>query len=406
MINKLLLIDSNRFYSYKNLFEFFDDEVIEYFSPLYSSDIYEIIKMLFASLVFDQELILADGQILNTTTPSKSKRLFLTKQFDFEKQLDLHYLSSLIERKSNWKIKLFTSGSTGLPKGVTHSINSILRGVKLGESYSDNVWGFTYDPTHIAGVQVLLQAILNSNTIVNLFQKPRDYIFDQIKKFNITHLSGTSTFYRLLLPTSEVFPSVRKITFGGEKFDSVIAINLLEAFPNATIKNIYASTEAGTLFIANNDIFTVQDSYSSFIKLVGNELCIRKELLGILENNESSEWYHTGDVVEVINSNPLTFRFLSRASDIITVGGNQINLIEIEDVVKCHENVRDARVYHRPNSVTGNIIICDVVSTNTNMTEHDLRQFLNSKLSKYQTPRIINFCDSIAVTKTGKKNRL
>jgi acyl-coenzyme A synthetase/AMP-(fatty) acid ligase len=78
----------------------------------------------------------------------------------------------------------------------------------------------TYNPTHMAGIQVFFEALLNPNTMVRLFGLAKDDVFRAITKYNITHISATPTFYRLLLLANKVFMNVNRITSGGEKFDT------------------------------------------------------------------------------------------------------------------------------------------------------------------------------------------
>ena len=64
---------------------------------------------------------------------------------------------------------MFTSGTTGSPKKVTHNFNSLNRHVVIKNEFNKAVWGLAYSPTHIAGIQVIFQSILNKSTLVRLF---------------------------------------------------------------------------------------------------------------------------------------------------------------------------------------------------------------------------------------------
>ena len=72
-------------------------------------------------------------------------------------------------KKSAAEITIFTSGTTGQPKKVLHSISSLTRSVRTGERYANQIWGYAYAPTHMAGLQVFFQAFENENTLVNIF---------------------------------------------------------------------------------------------------------------------------------------------------------------------------------------------------------------------------------------------
>ena len=61
-------------------------------------------------------------------------------------------------RNSRSKIDLFTSGTTGKPRKISHTVQSLSRSVRVSDAHSDDVWGFAYHPSHIAGLQVFFQA--------------------------------------------------------------------------------------------------------------------------------------------------------------------------------------------------------------------------------------------------------
>ena len=76
---------------------------------------------------------------------------------------------------------MFTSGTTGQPKKVVHSIQTLTRSVRRGEKYNNQIWAYAYNPTHMAGLQVFFQAFENLNTLINVFNRTRSEIFNLIK---------------------------------------------------------------------------------------------------------------------------------------------------------------------------------------------------------------------------------
>jgi len=304
----------------------------------------------------------------------------------------------------NWKITMFTSGTTGIPKKVSHDFKSITRFVKVTESNKESIWGFAYNPTHMAGIQVLFQALLNGNSIIRLFGLDTKDIYTEIKNNGITHISATPTFYRLLLPCSETFPSVDRITSGGEKFNEKTFKQLNQVFPNAKITNVYASTEAGTLFASQNDIFSVRPEYESLIHIENNELLIHSSLIGSTGTN-IEEWYNTGDIIEIFSQKPMKFRFVNRKSEMINVGGYKVNPLEVEEAILTLTGINNVRVYSKSNSVLGNIICCEVVANRNQITESSIRAFLQSKIQEFKIPRVIRFVEELSTTRTGKLKR-
>jgi len=256
----------------------------------------------------------------------------------------------------------------------------------------------------MAGIQVFFQALLNGNSIVRLFGLDTKDIYTEITNNGITHISATPTFYRLLLPCNETFPSVERITSGGEKFNEKTFKQLNQVFPNAKITNVYASTEAGTLFASQNDIFSVRPEYESLIHIENNELLIHRSLMGSTGTNVD-EWYNTGDVIEIVSQKPLKFRFVNRKSEMINVGGYKVNPLEVEEAILTLSGINNVRVYSKSNSVLGNIICCEVVTNSSQITESSVRTFLQSKIQEFKIPRIIRFVDELTTTRTGKLKR-
>ena len=66
---------------------------------------------------------------------------------------------------------------------------------------------------------------------------------------------------------------------------------------------------------------------------IENELVVHNSLLGEFEKKE---WFHTGDIVEFVNEEKTEFKIISRKSDTINIGGNRINLLEVEqETIHC-----------------------------------------------------------------------
>jgi acyl-coenzyme A synthetase/AMP-(fatty) acid ligase len=377
----------------------------------YHSDFYEIFKHIILSLLLEEELILLDSDFSDEEVEKltgRSNFSSFTKIIDPRKLPVISLKNELISKIKNtgpqWNITLFTSGTTGLPKKVKHTFQSLNRFVKITEQNTDDVWGFAYNPTHIAGIQVFFQALLNGNSIIRLFGLSTDLVFNSIEQYGITHISATPTFYRLLYPINKIFPNVVRITVGGEKFDEKTIDKLKPAFPNSKITNVYASTEAGTLFAAKGDVFTVKAEMEKFVKIENNQLFIHKYMMGLTENKINS-WYNTGDIVEIVSENPLQFRFVSRKNEMINVGGYKVNPNEVEEAIRTINGISDVRVFAKSNSVLGNIICCEIVKIDENLDEAKIRSFLQTQLQEYKIPRFIKFVNELSTTRTGKIKR-
>lgn len=375
-----------------------------------SDSFYEVFKQIIQSLIIGEEIILldsdfADNEIIKLVgveyKNNKNKRYNKTVILQFS---DIQ--EKILINKKKWKITLFTSGTTGVPKKISHSFDSISRSVKKEEKRGDDIWGFAYNPTHMAGLQVFFQAFMNQNTIIRLFGLQRKDILTQINENIVTNISATPTFYRLLLPADQICSSVNMLTSGGEKFDSNTLNSLKVMFPNSKIRNVYASTEAGSLFSSNGDVFTIKSEISKFIKVEDNEIFLHRSLMGNSSGIKfNRDWYATGDLIEVIKDEPLTFKFISRRNEMINTGGYKVNPTEVEETLRLNKMIKEVYVYGKKNSLLGNIVCCEIVRLSDSLNEKMVRDFLSDKLQEYKIPRVVKFVDILATTRTGKLKR-
>lgn len=310
-------------------------------------------------------------------------------------------------QQSQSEITIFTSGTTGQPKKVVHNISTLTRAVRLGERYAGQIWAYAYNPTHMAGLQVFFQAFENQNTLVNVFGKSREEVCQQIADKQITHISATPTFYRLLLPFEKPYESVIRVTLGGEKSDQHLYDSIGKIFPNAKINNVYASTEAGSLFAAKGDCFQIPEAIRDKFKVVDDELLIHKSLLGSSESFKfTDDFYHSGDLIEWVNKEAGLFRFKSRKNELINVGGYKVNPGEVENAIMAVEGVRQALVYGKANSILGNVLCADVqLEEGCALTELDIKKTLAAQLQDFKIPRRIKFVEEMSLTRTGKLKR-
>jgi acyl-CoA synthetase (AMP-forming)/AMP-acid ligase II len=314
-------------------------------------------------------------------------------------------IEDLIEKikLNNFSIDLFTSGTTGLIKKINHNLNSLTKNIVIKDEFKSVIWGLSYHPSKMASYQVIFQSIFNQSTLVNLF----DYNFDQkslmINNFNVTHISGTPTFYRMLISNGIIFNGVKQITLGGEGCDSNLITKLKINFPNAKIKNIYASTEAASLLISDSDLFSIPEKYKNVIKIKNNLLYIHNTLLGQVDSTSlEGEWFNTMDIVEFVDPNE--FRFIGRKNTEINVSGYKVNPFHVENVINSLDYVNLCKIYPKKNSVVGNILCCDLV-LNKNITKNMIKNNLLDRLEKYEIPVIFNIVESIEFNENIKINR-
>lgn len=375
---------------------------------------YDIFLELIHSLVLGKNVELLDYDF----SINEIKSLGIQEQnIYFEEEVEKVQVNNYMElikiinkNRDKWKISLYTSGTTGRPKKVIHSLDSIIRNLKKGSRFESDIWAFAYNPTHFAGLQVFFQAFLNMNTLVYIFDYKKKKLEDIFLKYNITNISATPTFYRTIIPYFVgTIETVKRVTLGGEKFDPTLSDKLERIFPNAKIRNIYASTEAGSLFGSECEVFEIKPQMKEYIKISEeNELLIHKRYLGYSNQYqlEEGEWYKTGDIIEFIDNNK--FRFVSRNTEMINIGGYKVNPHEIEEAIKEIDEIVDVVVKGKSNKITGNILIAEIVIKDDAIQqeiEDKIYKELGLKFQRWKIPRIIKFIDSINKTRTGKKAR-
>lgn len=391
-----------------------------------------------AALVFGSEVVLFDtdfgeGELLalgyNKAQVNKPEAVAMDAAADWPA------VQSSASQASGARFGLFTSGSTGLPKLVWQSAANLARAVKVSPRHAGAVWALAYNPTHVAGIQVYLQALANGCPVVDIYGLNRAEVLAAVERHGITHISATPSFYRLLLPADRVLPSVRSVTLGGESSDVALLGRLQPLFPAARFHNVYASTEAGTLLIADGDTFVIANGLEGLVAVRESKIHVHRSLLGEFSGQASGvqttedkgrraedrgqkaaeEWYDTGDVVEVVSREPLRFRIVARERDWVNVGGSKVNPQAVESVLGEHPGVAQVRVFGRKNSIMGHILCAEVVLAKADsgrqmaeggpISEAALRGFAVERLQAFKVPRVIRFVDSLTTTRTGKLSR-
>jgi len=312
--------------------------------------------------------------------------------FDVDSEEDALILLFLKEFETKNKLKFTTSGTTGKEKKIYHNIETIKKNIRIDKKFENSIWGLTYPANKIAASQVILQAYLNGSKIVNLYNKTIKEISNLIFDYQISHISATPTFYRMLLDDVNVYENVKQITLGGEAVDGSIIEKIKKSFPNAKVKNIYALTEFGTLFASEYDYFNYNDSIKKIITIKDSEIFV------IDKNN----LHPTGDIIEWVSEN--TFKIIGRESNMINVGGYKVNPIKVEVAINSLSYVTNSLVYSKSNSVTGNVVVADV-SLKSEITRKKIKEDLSNSLQKFEIPLLINFVDDFSLTETGKLSR-
>jgi acyl-CoA synthetase (AMP-forming)/AMP-acid ligase II len=390
-----------------------------------SRDVARVAALLVA-LDGDAEAILLLPSALDPTTAADLARRAKCDQVDVTREPIGCDLSQIAVRENNVENEttqwiLATSGTTGPPKLVAHSLRSLTRTTKIDVNRAaDMRWGLLYDHARYAGLQVLLQGLVSGSGIT----APADMsdLRQSIRTFaeqRCTHMSGTPTVWRkiLMLPESELLP-LKQITLGGEIADDVILSALRNRYPQARISHVFASTEAGVGF-------SVSDGRAGFpISYLENppaniRLRIRDDRL-FIHNGEVNPSYlasedrfadsdgfvDTGDVVEIRSDRVM---FVGRANGVINVGGNKVHPERVERVLLEHNQVQFARVYAKSNPIVGALVAADVKAAahvaDETAFKDSVRAFCAGRLQPYETPAIVRVVSELKLSAAGKLER-
>ena len=111
-------------------------------------------------------------------------------------------------------------------------------------------------------------------------------------------------------------------------------------------------------------------------------------------------WFKTGDVAIVENG---YYRIMGRNSvDIIKSGGYKISALEIEEVLRTHEQINDCAVVAIPDDEWGELIVAAIVTETTEINIDELNKWLRERMASYKTPRKYLVVDELPRNAMGK----
>ncbi|HEY4076169.1 MAG TPA: fatty acid--CoA ligase family protein [Rhizomicrobium sp.] len=317
-------------------------------------------------------------------------------------------------RRTEWI--LFTSGTTGVPKMVAHTLDGLTGAIQPGAA-TDIVWGTFYDIRRYGGLQILLRALLGHASLV-LSDAGEDVaaFLTRLGANGVTHLTGTPSHWRrALMSPANAHINPRYVRLSGEIADQAVLDGLKARFHDAAVGHAYASTEAGVGFEVTDGL---EGFSASFVGRPGAvEMKVTDGTLHIRSSRTASGYVHgaallndgwvdTGDMVELRGDR---YFFAGRIGGIINVGGLKINPEEVEAVINRHPGVRMSRVSGRRNPITGAIVVADVVladAANDDATFKDaILAACREKLPAFKVPAMLRFVPSLDLTAGGKLSR-
>ena len=309
-----------------------------------------------------------------------------------------------------------TSGTTGEPKWCSHSLLSLTANTKHSQKLQALCWALLYQPYRFAGLQVVLQALLSGADLVDVADYEPLAQMAFLKHADVTALSATPSLWRQLLMTGQLSElTLSHITLGGEIADQSLLDTLKRMFPNANVRHIYASTEAGVGFIVSDGragfpakwlkdqtltvALKVSDEQHLLIKPqhhICQSLALQTNALGYVD---------TLDKVQVNDDRVL---FLGRATGTINVGGNKVHPEKVEQVILQCTDISQAKVYAKKSALLGELVVADVMIIDGAVEQEVKQQVLKmckKQLQRFEIPTKINIVNNIDHDPSGKLNR-
>ena len=325
--------------------------------------------------------------------------------------------TELVEGDERWSeepaegtrpLLVLTTGTGGNPQAAQHDWSRLLRVADKIMPTPQHRWLLAYGLNQFGGLQILLHAAAAHATLVAAESvQPRDGLA-AMRRWGVTHASGTPTFWRFLL--AEIrgdggpAPELQQVTLGGEAVPSALIGQLRATFPHARISQIYGATEMGRNITVRDGraglpLSVLDDDGDVAFKIVDDELWVRSQasMLGYFGQDRIAvdQWRATGDLVEVVGDRIL---FRGRRTEIINVGGVKVHPLPIEELVSNVDGVALAHVFGRSNPMVGQIVALEVVPV-AGADRDTLRDAIRAacgELPPASRPRSIRFVTTMA----------
>jgi acyl-CoA synthetase (AMP-forming)/AMP-acid ligase II len=319
---------------------------------------------------------------------------------------------------------LYTSGTTGRPKGVLHSHDSLSALIaQLGEYWRIDPGDTFLVPSpiaHIGGSIYAFECPLLLGTQAVLMQRwDPDLAVSLMLQHRCTHMAGATPFLDGLLAAAQRagtrLPDLKVFICGGASVPPSLIRRATDSFERAQVSRVYGSTEVPVTTVgALGDVDRAADTDGrpgiADIALVDGEIRARgpQMLTGYLhaeDNRESFDeagYFRTGDLGRWTDDGYLVVT--GRAKDIIIRNGENISPKEVEDILVTHPQIAEIAIVGIPDPRTGERACAAVVAAQApgpDVTE--LREFLADRgVAKFKAPEHVVLYDALPKNDAGK----
>ena len=351
---------------------------------------------------------------------------------------------------------LYTSGTTGKPKGVLHGTGGYLTHLNSTFKWAfdikdSDIFFCTADIGWVTGHSYVVYGPLLHGATEVMYEGVPDYpdasrIWDIIDKYGVTIFYTTPTALRMFMKFGDAIPnsfrlsSLRLLGTVGEPINPEVWIwyfNIIGKL-KCPIVDTWWQTETGgmmlsplpgletiplkpgsaTRSIPGADIAVVDEEGNEVEPNIKGYLIIRKPWPGMLltlwgddEKYKNVYWskfqgnYYPGDYA--IKDSDGYFWLLGRADDMLKVAGHLIGTAELESSLVSHDNIAEAAVCGIPDEIKGEVIVAFVVLTQDTKSDTDslraeLIEIVRNGIGPIATPHEIYFVTKLPKTRSGK----
>jgi long-chain acyl-CoA synthetase len=318
----------------------------------------------------------------------------------------------------------FSSGTTGLPKGVIHTDASLCGGVgqlqrHLGLTQEDRLQ-IALPLCHIFG-KTMSAAAISVGAELTLFRRfDLDESLRHMRRAGVTiwPIAGAVAAAIAARPDldAETFASLRFFMWGGSAVPAELA-QRITARTGVRFLCSYGMTEA--MMVAFNPVDRESEwsldspgfaTYGTQLRLGSSgELEVRGPSVAVGYSGADSGaftddgWFRTGDVARIDVDGRVWI--VDRIKDMLKVSGFQVAPAEVEMVLTEHPSVDDAGVVGRTDTSIGEVPVAFVVCRPGAVTEIDLKSWATTRLATYKLPREYRFVSALPRTSAGKLRR-
>lgn len=338
-------------------------------------------------------------------------------------------------------LQLYTSGTTGFPKGALLSHRQLLgtveKGGLTGEDWSrwdENDVALVAMPIfHIGGTGWALHAMEAGATMVILPRPDIAGIVGTVAAERITKMFAVPAVLGAILQYLETSPtdltSLAELLYGASPIPLDILRRSMVAFPNASFVQCYGATETcGTVVylppqdhvaegnarmrgcgrpFPGNEVKIIDGDGNPLPPGQVGEICVKSVsvMTGYHRNPEATAkavqdgWYRTGDAGFLDADGYLTIH--DRVKDMICSGAENIYPAEVENALHEHPAVADCAVIGVPDAKWGEAVKAIVVRK-AEVTPDELIAFARDRIAAYKVPKSVDFIDALPRNPSGK----